>query len=107
MQSDVSQLKFYSPVHGETIEEQYVAQFIHGSKHDRQRQDISKLLSAIYRVTIMSNLIDVANRLDLNTVTIMPRVGFEKQVDRSHKFSQSNIISTYHPDLPNRPYTFE
>ena len=58
------------------------------------------------KVTLLSNLIDKANSIDLDKVEFVPQIGFETEIASSDKFSLSRIFCEYTPELPNRPYTF-
>ena len=73
----------------------------------KKRLDLTNLLSMRSRVTLMSNLIDNEQRIDLDAIRIVPQVGYEQKIANTDKFSHSLIFSTFHSELPNRPYTFE
>ena len=72
---------------------------------------------ANYKVTLLSNLIDVSSSLELEYVSFVPPHDFkrhldgsgpvDKNLDDSGLFNESRLIGNYNPSLPNRPYTFE
>lgn len=96
-------LNFYEPVDGSPLEDDYCKQLI-DSKQNHALQELSfKMKSSL---TLLSNLIDKADEIKLDTLKFMPRVGFEKEILLTNKFSPSLLFSTYRKDLPNRPYTF-
>ena len=105
-QSDFDKVDFYAAMLESPIEENYVELFI-AAKGPKKRLDLTNLLSMRSRITLMSNLIDHEQRIDLDAIRIVPQVGYEQKIANTDKFSHSLIFSTFQPELPNRPYTFE
>ena len=98
---------FYKPKKGYTLDECYRDLFSEQPNSNLHVKSKNLLFSADAKVTLLSNLIEIRNSLELEYIQCVPPVTFNKLLLSQGVFKESALISDYIKDLPNRPYTFE
>ena len=59
------------------------------------------------QITLLSNLIEMEKKLDLETVFFVPSIQLQKEFNSQSRFCESHLVSAYKKELPNRPYTYD